>query len=88
MCLMFCCSFFFKFQNSERSFDLTLNVMQKVENSLSSKKKKKRKKTACIPLEQVFETTPSLEVFRMVPSLHMRWFVCYRGNRSPVSVQH
>lgn len=46
------------------SFDLTLNVMQKVENSLSSEKRKKEKKPYLHPqIEASIRNTPSLEVF-------------------------
>lgn len=76
---MFCCSF------SSELFDLTLNVMQKVENSLSSEKKnkkknKKRKKKPCLRprIGASRRNTPSLEVFVWWPSLHMLWYSCYR----------
>lgn len=53
--------------------------MQKVEiPCLPKKNKNKEEKTACIPLEQVIETTPIFGSFSMVPSLHMLWYICYR----------
>lgn len=66
MCLMFCCSFFL-FSQILKYLWFDTKCDAKSGNSLSSKKKKKRKKTTCIPLEQVFETTLSLEVLVWYP---------------------
>lgn len=61
MSLMFCCSFL---HFSLSRFDLTLNVMQKVEIPCLPKKKKH---TCISPLDRVLGTTPSLEVLVWYP---------------------
>lgn len=46
--------------------------MQKVENSLSSKK------YTCIPSGLSIRNNPIFGSFSLVPSLHMLWYICYR----------
>lgn len=72
-----CSAAAFSFQLDLLWFNLTLNVMQKVEIPCLPKKKKRKKSVLVSRWDQVFGTTPSLEVLVWYPVCTC-YGICYR----------